>query len=127
MLRMANTCENMSGLHKVGAPMARRMDAVRWARGLASLPCFLLIISSTLASAEERTGVHPVNWQKPYSAANYDFLGALSDGKSVIQLGESIHMTDEFPRVRLQFIRYLHEQKGFDVLAFEGSWVQAWL
>jgi erythromycin esterase len=36
-------------------------------------------------------------------------------------------MTNEFPRVRLQLIRYLHEQLGFDVLAFEGSWLQAWL
>jgi erythromycin esterase len=36
-------------------------------------------------------------------------------------------MTDEFPRVRLQLVRYLHEQMGFDVLALEGSAVDSWV
>ena len=36
-------------------------------------------------------------------------------------------MTDEFPRVRLQLVRYLHEQMGFDVLSLEGSAVDSWV
>lgn len=71
--------------------------------------------------------VYQLNWEKPYNKSHYEFLKTLAGDKSVVQLGESIHMTDEFPRVRLQLIRYLHEELGFDVLAFEGSWIQSWL
>jgi len=52
--------------------------------------------------------------------------GVIGDA-SVVELGESIHVTAEFPLARLQFVRYLHEEMGFDVLALEGSLTQAWL
>src|SRR6266700_2123303 len=71
--------------------------------------------------------VYRLDWQRPYRTADWAFLKALVAERSLIQLGESIHMTDEFPRVRLQLVRYLHEQMGFDVLALEGSAVNSWL
>jgi len=68
-----------------------------------------------------------VDVSSPYTPGAYSFLERPIREASIVQLGESIHVTAEFPRARLQLIRYLHEQMGFDVLALEGSLTQAWL
>ena len=68
-----------------------------------------------------------VDINSPYTPGAYSFLAHAVREASIVQLGESIHVTTEFPRARLQLIRYLHEQMGFDVLALEGSLTQAWL
>jgi erythromycin esterase-like protein len=44
----------------------------------------------------------------------------------VVALGESIHLTREMPLVRLGVLRYLHEEKGFNVLALEGAMIDIW-
>jgi erythromycin esterase len=64
---------------------------------------------------------------RPYAAADYKFLDTAIGSASIVQLGESLHLTDEFPRARLRVIQYLHEQLGFDTLALEGSLTQSWL
>ena len=69
----------------------------------------------------------PLDLAAPYAAADYRFLDAAVGSASIVQLGESLHITDELPRVRTRFVRYLHEQLGFDTIALEGSLVQAWL
>ena len=63
----------------------------------------------------------------PYRREDYQFLDRAIGSASIVQLGESLHITQELPRIRLQVIRYLHEQLGFDTLALEGSLTQAWL
>src|SRR5262245_21474053 len=63
----------------------------------------------------------------PYTPEAYRFLEGSVRDASIVQLGESIHVTAEIPRARLQVVRYLHEQMGFDVLAWEGSLTQSWL
>lgn len=76
------------------------------------------------------TGVvtHAIEPGAPSGAAPAaEYLDRYVDGRSVVQLGESIHVTEEFPRVRLQLVRRLHERQGFDVLAFEGTALGAWL
>src|SRR5262249_11711147 len=55
----------------------------------------------------------PIAIDKPYAADDYRFLDRAVGGSSVVQLGESLHITEEFPRIRLALIRYLHEQLGF--------------
>jgi erythromycin esterase-like protein len=65
--------------------------------------------------------------QTPYHKQDYEFLNGLLRNRSIVQLGESIHVTREFPLVRLSLVRYLHEELAFDVLAFEGSVMDAWL
>jgi erythromycin esterase len=60
-------------------------------------------------------------------APGAEYLDRYVGGRSVVQLGESIHITEEFPLVRLQLVRRLHEHHGFDVLAFEGTALGAWL
>jgi erythromycin esterase len=83
----------------------------------------LFVIGQQSASGQ----VHRLDWQTPYQSRKFEFLKPILTGRNIVQLGESIHMTDEFPRVRLQLVQYLHEQMGFDVLALEGSAVDSWL
>ena len=61
------------------------------------------------------------------TGATWSMLDGLVKAKSVVLLGESLHVTTEFPRVRLPILRRLHEQLHFDVVAVEGSMVDAWL
>ncbi len=69
--------------------------------------------------------VHPI--AATYSRANYDFLDGYLTGRSIVQLGESIHVTDEFPRERLRIVEHLHTVHNFDIIAFEGSLLSSWL
>jgi erythromycin esterase len=71
--------------------------------------------------------LHPIHLDHEYRQADYDFLTPAIAGRSIVQLGESIHVTTEMPQARLRLARYLHEQAGFDVIGFEGSWMDAWL
>jgi len=97
------------------------------------LPAFALIAliscsSGPLPLASELVGrVHALDLGKPYEAAGYAFLKDAIGDRSIVQLGESIHVTQEFPRARLRLVQYLHEEMGFDVLAFEGSLIDTWL
>jgi erythromycin esterase len=70
---------------------------------------------------------HALSLQAPYAATDLAFLRQAIGKRSMVQLGESIHITDEFPRARLSIVRFLHEEMGFDVIAFEGSAIDAWL
>jgi len=69
----------------------------------------------------------PVDLTAPYAESAYDFLPGATAGASIVVLGESVHVTAEFPLARLRLVRFLHERLGFDVLALEGSETQAWL
>ena len=60
------------------------------------------------------------------SATDTDFadLRALKDvigERSLVQLGESGHGVGEFDSVKGRLIRFLHEEMGFDVIAFESG------
>ena len=63
----------------------------------------------------------------PYAPATFEFLSTTAGRASIVALGESLHVTAEFPLARLEVVRFLHERLGFDVLALEGSETQAWL
>lgn len=49
------------------------------------------------------------------------FLDTLLQNKKIVQLGESAHGVSEFSAVKVRLIKYLHEQLGFNVVAFESS------
>ncbi|MDB4915092.1 MAG: Erythromycin esterase [Gemmatimonadetes bacterium] len=49
------------------------------------------------------------------------FLAPLLTQKRVVQLGESGHGVAEFSMAKVRMIRYLHEELGYDVIAFESS------
>ena len=87
--------------------------------------CLLGLAILTQACAAD-SQVHPLDLDKPYRTDDYTFLDAAVGSRRAIALGESIHVTQEMPLVRQRFVRYLHERKGFDVLALEGSLIDAW-
>jgi erythromycin esterase len=68
-----------------------------------------------------------IDFAAPYTANSFGVLREAVGDRSIVELGESIHVTAQFPRARLRLVQYLHEVLGFDVLALEGSLTQAWL
>lgn len=49
------------------------------------------------------------------------FLKPIIGSRRLVQLGESGHGVREFNLAKLRLIRFLHEEMGFDVLAFESG------
>ncbi|MGE5626096.1 MAG: erythromycin esterase family protein [Bacillota bacterium] len=60
------------------------------------------------------------------SAGDYDDLLAMTDGKRFVLLGEATHGTREFYRMRAEITRRLITELGFDSVAVEGDWPDAW-
>jgi len=60
------------------------------------------------------------------SATQWQFLASVLHDVDVVGLPEPIHMTHEFPIVRLGIVKFLNEHLGFHVLAMEGSLIDAW-
>ncbi len=93
-----------------------------------SLSCFLLIFlsASWFSSPFVASQSWPIDAARSTNAATYSFLPQVLEGVDVVTLGESIHMTHEFPLVRLGMVRELNEQMGFHTVAFEGSPLDLW-
>src|SRR5437899_1551196 len=74
-----------------------------------------------------RVAVHPIDRAAYGDPAQFAFLDSMLAGVEVVSLGESIHMTHEFPLVRVGIIRRLNQSLGFHVVAFEGSPEDLWI
>ena len=48
------------------------------------------------------------------SAEQYSFLSPIVEDVSLVMLGESIHLTHEFPLVRIGMIKYLNENENYN-------------
>ncbi|MBS2129110.1 erythromycin esterase family protein [Burkholderia thailandensis] len=59
-------------------------------------------------------------------AADFDALIDMADDADVVLLGESTHGTDEFYRMRARITARLVDECGFDTIAIEGDWPDAW-
>lgn len=59
-------------------------------------------------------------------AADCDGVAALAEGRTFVLLGEATHGTREFYRLRADISRRLIEEQGFDAVAIEGDWPDAW-
>ncbi|MBL6751763.1 MAG: erythromycin esterase family protein [Nevskia sp.] len=57
---------------------------------------------------------------------DYDALLQFAAGKRFVLLGEATHGTHEFYRMRAQITRRLVVEHGFDTVAIEGDWPDAW-
>ena len=55
-----------------------------------------------------------------------EFLRPLLEGKRVVQLGENAHGTREYNLIKARIVRFLHEELGYDVLAFESALYQCY-
>jgi erythromycin esterase len=53
--------------------------------------------------------------------SDLQFLKPLLEGRRIVQLGESGHGVKEFNQAKVRLIRFLHQEMGFDVIAFESS------
>jgi erythromycin esterase len=53
--------------------------------------------------------------------ADLQFLKTVLDGRRIVQIGESHHSVAEYGAVKTRLIKFLHQEMGFDVLAFESS------
>ncbi|MEO5559439.1 MAG: erythromycin esterase family protein [Dokdonella sp.] len=95
-------------------------------RSLARTCACLLGLAALSQACATDLHVDPIDIGQPYREGDYAFLEAAVGSRSAVALGESIHVTQEMPLVRERVVRYLHERKGFDVLALEGSLIDAW-
>jgi len=63
-------------------------------------------------------------------AGNFSDLLALRpffEGARLVQLGENGHGVSEFDKVKTRLIKFLHEEMGFNVIAFESSFYECLL
>lgn len=106
------------------------MGFVFVAAGVVELAVWIFPLSSAPRQADRaylQKHAVPIDFVAPYAANSFAFLNDVVGEASIVELGESIHVTAEFPRARLRLVQHLHEALGFDVLALEGSLTQAWL
>ena len=69
-----------------------------------------------------RRNMHPVrSLTEPRDFSDLGFLKTVLRGKRIVQLGESGHGVAEFNEAKVRLVRYLHEELGYDVIAFESS------
>lgn len=59
--------------------------------------------------------------------ADLSFLQTCLQGRDIVELGESAHGVAEYSQAKIRIIKYLHEQLGYDVLAFESSILSTYL
>ncbi|MEK1832392.1 erythromycin esterase family protein [Priestia megaterium] len=52
------------------------------------------------------------------------FLKKVLKGKRIVQLGETTHGSNEMSATKVELIKYLHEELGYDVLAFESGFAE---
>jgi erythromycin esterase len=73
-----------------------------------------------------RANEHPIRSLTSRQPDDLRFLEPLLAGKRIVQLGESGHGVREFDLVKVRLIRYLHEELGYDVIAFESGLYDCW-
>jgi len=60
------------------------------------------------------------------NAHDYEALLSMTEGKRFVLLGEATHGTQEFYRMRAEITCRLITEQGFDAVAIEGDWPDAW-
>lgn len=78
-------------------------------------------MSNTLA---EIVRAHAITFDAPGAVAG--LLGAVDPNQSLVLIGEATHGTQEFYRLRADLTRALIEQRGFNVVAVEADWPDAY-
>ena len=61
------------------------------------------------------------------TSSNFSDLQCLKNyigNRSIVQLGESSHGTKEYSQIKVRLIKFLHEEMGFDVIAFESGFFE---
>jgi len=111
---------------------ARAPTIVRWENRLlrSAIASTLMLLAGSINANAGRPSpplkIHTLDANDLSSATQWQFLASILQTVDVVALPEPIHMTHEFPIVRLGVIRFLNEHMGFHLLAMEGSLVDAW-
>lgn len=89
---------------------------------------FILSIPQTLFSQETglRNIINNIDSDHYLNQKQYSFLSPIVKDVDILMLGESIHLTREFPLVRIGMIKYLNQYQGFNVIAMEGGVADNW-
>ncbi|MEP7002876.1 MAG: erythromycin esterase family protein [bacterium] len=119
----------------VGDPMPRTIAAYtpepRPAEDMARLltDAELALPADSIAAAPEdpdyaawiASHAHPIRSLGATDYSDVRFFAPLLAGKRIVQLGESGHGVAEFSLAKVRLIKFLHEELGYDVMAFESS------
>ncbi|KIV53164.1 erythromycin esterase, partial [Aneurinibacillus migulanus] len=86
----------------------------------------LLFASTNISAATTQSTWLKQNAKEIKSLTSEDysdlaFLKPLLKDKTVVSLGENFHRVAEYSSVKTRLIKYLHEELGFDVIAFESG------
>jgi erythromycin esterase len=73
-----------------------------------------------------RANAQPIRSLTSEDFSDLRFLATLLEGRRVVQLGENGHGVSEFNHVKVRLIKYLHEELGYDVIAFESALWECW-
>ena len=73
------------------------------------------------SAAWVRANARPIRSLGARDFSDLAFFRPLLNGKRIVQLGESGHGVREFNLAKVRLIQYLHEELGYDLLAFESS------
>ena len=95
---------------------------------LYSILLFILLRCPAIAQAGgvDEPAAYPIDSSRYLDSQQYQFLAGALRNVEVVGLGESIHLTHEFPLVRAGMVQFLNQNMGFQVLALEGSAVDVW-
>lgn len=79
-------------------------------------------------SAWLKENAHPIALEP---SGNDDFadlepLRPILADRRIVMLGESSHGVREYNLAKVRLIKFLHQEMGFDVIAFESSWADAY-
>lgn len=88
------------------------------------------VLTGLLIQAQDDNGMESfcgIQWEVDSieSFSNKEFLNDVFRGKSIISLGELDHGDGTSFLIKTELIKYLHEEMGFNTLAFESSFVNA--
>ena len=67
-----------------------------------------------------RAHAHPIRSLGASDFSDLRFLAPLLKDRRIVQLGESSHGVAEFNLAKVRLVRFLHEELGYDVIAFES-------
>lgn len=74
-----------------------------------------------------RANHEPVRSLTSGNFADLEFLKPLLQHARIVQLGESTHGAAEYSLAKTRLIRFLHQEMGFEVLAFESSLLECYM
>jgi len=117
----------------VGDPMARAVASFKESRPTEEMSRLLTdaelaLPGDSVAVPEDpdhaawvRAHARPIRSLGAADFADLRFFAPLLAGKRIVQLGESAHGVAEFSMAKVRLIKYMHEELGYDVIAFESS------